>query len=298
MATTIKQSFDTFASNINVTDRQETIVSNCRQNVVSTISKTLTLNDEGDSMLIGSWDRKTAIKPLSEGDVDLMVILHYGENKEWFDNAGGSIKALDKYKEILDTKYPDTQKRRDRNCISMTLSEFKFDVIPAFKDKSGYYWIPDSVNNKWIKTNPIEFAKLITQTNKNMAGDFVPIIKMLKAWNRNNGSLIKGFHLECMLYEHYKLYTKSYTFSSTIRNFFTGFGTKIYSSTYDPVTLDRLDQYLDNQTNPSNRQRLYEKISADTKKANEAMDFENSNNEVSAIVKWKEIFGSYFPSYG
>ena len=74
MAITIKESFKEFASNVNITDRQETVVANCKNNVVAKIKAKLSLHPE-EARVIGSWDRDTLVRYLSEGDVDVMIVL-------------------------------------------------------------------------------------------------------------------------------------------------------------------------------------------------------------------------------
>lgn len=107
MTTTVKQAFDKFASNLEITDRQAELVSKRRKNVVDAIKESLTLYEGHESYVIGSWDRRTMTRYLREADVDVMVILHYGENKGW-DNSDGTIKALDRFRTILDSAYPNT----------------------------------------------------------------------------------------------------------------------------------------------------------------------------------------------
>jgi hypothetical protein len=52
MATTVRQAFQQFSSNLEITDRQTTLVSNRRQNVVSALKKSLILHPE-ESKVIG-----------------------------------------------------------------------------------------------------------------------------------------------------------------------------------------------------------------------------------------------------
>lgn len=214
MATTVKEAFKEFASNVNITDRQETVVANCRANVVSKIKAKLQLNKE-EARVIGSWDRDSLIRYLPEGDIDVMVILHYGQNKGW-DTAEGTGQVLRRFKAILDEAYPNTPCSVDRNCVTMKLSEFRLDVVPAFSINSGGYQIPDTCRKKWISTDPVAFAEYMTQINKNMNGSFKPLVKMVKAWNREVGKPLQGFHLECILYNRYSSYTQSYTYSSML----------------------------------------------------------------------------------
>jgi hypothetical protein len=78
---------------VGFTDRQESVVSNWRKNVVTKLGEEVFLLFDQPSTLIGSYDRDTITKYLSEGDVDVMVVLHYGDNKNW-ENEEGVTKAL------------------------------------------------------------------------------------------------------------------------------------------------------------------------------------------------------------
>jgi tRNA nucleotidyltransferase (CCA-adding enzyme) len=164
MAKTISESFQQFASNLNISDRQESLVSSCRKNVVEKIANKLTLHSEQPSKLIGSYDRNTLIRYLIEADVDVMVVLHYGKNKDW-DNDEGVSKVLSAFKTIIKESYPDTECQIDRNCVTMKLSEFRQDVVPAFRFKEGYYTIPDTYRGSWIQTDPAGFAEEITRNH-------------------------------------------------------------------------------------------------------------------------------------
>lgn len=295
MAITINQAFKEYASNLNITDRQESIVSNCRSNVTKKIKQDLALHPE-ESKVIGSWDRNTLIRYLSEGDVDVMVILHYGENKHW-ETSDGTISVLDKFKSILDKAYPDTPKNRDENCITMKLSEFRLDVVPSFKYEGGYYMIPDSIQKKWLRTNPFSFAEEITKVNKTMDGTFVPLIKMVKGWNREAGWPLRSFHLECIMYNRYRLYTQGYSYDSMLKVFFEYLPGYLSSPCYDPITSDRTDTYLDNDAEITKREIAIGKAKIAAKKAKEAYEDQEKYPSI-AIDEWKKLLGEFFPAYG
>lgn len=296
MATTISQAFSQFASNLEITDRQTSLVSERRKNVVNAVAQELILNSASPSKLIGSYDRSTLIRYLSEGDVDVMVVLHYGENKAW-DSPEGTIKALDKFKVILDKAYPNTDKGRDRNCITMKFAEFRLDVVPAFSIEGGYFHIPDSIRKLWVPTDPFSFAERITSVNKAMSNCFVPLIKMIKSWNRNEGWALRSFHLECLLYNHFKNYTVSYTYPYMIQEFFASLPRYLAIYAYDPVKGDQVDSYLDNEAVKTKRQIAIEKANKAAIKSKEAYGDQEKYASV-AIDEWKALMGEFFPSYG
>jgi len=294
MSLTISQAFEIFSSNLEITNKQQNLVSSRRTNVVNSISEKITLHPQ-KSLLIGSYDRDTLIRYLSESDVDILIILHYGENKDW-NNSFGAIKVLDRFKEILDLSFPTVEKRRDRNCICMKYSEFTLDVVPAFLHDEGYFTIPDANRGLWIKTNPIKFAEYQTNINKLMHGTYKPLIKMVKAWNRNVGWPIKSFHLECIMNNRYSNYTQGYTFSSMLKIFFDNLPQYLQNPSYDPITGDRVDTYLDNVAYDKNKRRIaIEKAKKASIIASMAYD-EEQNYPSEALSYWKQLLGEFFPN--
>ncbi len=296
MATTITQSFKEFASNLEIKDRQVGLVAERRKNVVDALDLKLTLHPNEPSKLIGSYDRSSLIRYLSEGDVDVMVVLHYGENKSW-NSPDGTIKCLDRFKYILDAAYPDTKKWRDRNCISMQFSEFLLDVVPAFKWEGGYYKIPDTIRQQWLPTNPFIFADKMTTVNKTMEQMFVPLVKMVKGWNREVGFPLRSFHLECMMYNRYCSYSQGYSYSSMLRLFFQDLPGYLATTTYDPAMGDRVDGYLDNDAQVTQRQIAIGKAQIAAEKSKEACEDEEKYPSI-AIKEWKALMGEFFPAYG
>lgn len=295
MATTVEGAFRDFKVRLEITDRQEALVSQRRGGVVATLKRSLTLSTAPESLVIGSWDRHTLTRYLTEGDVDVMVILNYGVYKDWY-NGPGTIKALDRFKAILDAAYPSTTKRRDRNCITMRFSEFRLDVVPAFRGDGDFYLIPDSVRQKWVQTAPTGFASRVTTVNQNTGERFVPLIKMVKAWNRENGWPIRSFHLECMLYDQCNGYTEAYSYPSMLKAFFDTLANRLASAAYDPVRGDQVDTYLDEGT-PTRRSKAIVRAKVASVAAAKAYT-DQERYPATAIGEWKALLGEFFPTYG
>lgn len=76
MATTVKTSFQEFKQNLEITNKQSEKVSTCRENLVKTFVDSHIRLHNKKSKVIGSYDRSTLIRPLSDGDVDIMIILY------------------------------------------------------------------------------------------------------------------------------------------------------------------------------------------------------------------------------
>lgn len=300
MATTVTQSFADFASNTNITDRQGQTVSNCRSNVVTKLKAEISLYDQ-ESLLIGSYDRDTMPRYLSKGDVDVMVVMHYQNNQGWH-TADGTVYALQKFQRVLAAAFPQTECGVDRNCVTMKLSQFRLDVVPAFYFTDGHYRIPDTYRREWLPTRPKEFGARITAINKNMDGSFVPLVKMIKAWNAQwTTTRVRSFHLECMIAHACAQYTQRYTYHSLMPVVFNGLAVYLAGAIYDPISGDRLDAYLDNNTQPTDRQTLVKRAQTAAKDAKAAYDMGEYNGGIyakTAIDQWKALFGEFFPAYG
>lgn len=300
MAMTVTQSFAEFATNTNITDRQAQTVSGCRYNVVEKLKSEVELHPDQPSLLIGSYDRDTLPRLLSKGDVDVMVVMHYTHNAGWH-TADGTTYALQKFQRVLAAAFKDTPCGVDRNCVTLKYSQFRLDVVPAFYFNDGSYAIPDTYRRAWLPTQPKQFKERITALNKSMDGSFVPLVKMIKAWNAQwTTTRIRSFHLECMIALACAQYTQRYTYSSLANVVFASLATYLAGPIYDPVSGDRLDQYLDTSSQPSDRVTLVRRAQAAAKAAEAA---ENAGNSIgslpkTAIDQWKAIFGEFFPAYG
>jgi hypothetical protein len=296
MATTVAASFAEFATNTNITDRQAQTVSNCRYNVVEKLKAEISLFDQ-ESLLIGSYDRDTMPRYLSKGDVDVMVVMHYQNNQGWH-SADGTAYALQKFQRVLAAAFPQTECGIDRNCVTMKLSQFRLDVVPAFYFTDGHYRIPDTYRREWLPTKPKQFGEYITAINKNMDGCFVPLVKMIKAWNAQwTTTRIRSFHLECMIAHACKQYTQKYTYHSLAKVFFAALPGYLAGAIYDPISGDRLDAYLDNIAQTSDRQVLVKRAQAAAASADTAYQMGDYYAK-TAIDGWKALFGEFFPAYG
>ena len=130
-----------------------------------------------------------------------------------------------------------------------------------------------------------------------MSGDFKSLVKMVKAWNREIGKPLRGFHLECILHNRYKPYTESYTYGSMLCRFFEALPGYLKNACYDPVTGDRVDGYLGLDYSGSDRRKVIEKAEKAAKLALEALNDEEKYPTV-AIGEWKNLLGEFFPAYG
>jgi hypothetical protein len=288
MATTINGGFAGLSANLEITTLQKSTTSTRQQNVREAMEKGFTVLD---SFLSGSYARFTMIGPLSDSDIDIFVIL---DPAYWAKYKASPADLLESARQVLLQTYTMTPKiKPDGQAVTITFTDFVVDVVPAFNRSGGGYLIPNA-SRGWIETNPTVHADVLTAQNKAHAGDLVPLVKMIKGWNRANGDTLSGFYLELMTTDILNNVTIS-SFSSGVRYVFDKGREKIKFKQLDPAGL------ANGQVNPLKTGTLEAAVARFTKAHDLALQAEAlaSVDKISAATdKWREIFGGYFPAYG
>lgn len=286
MPTTIKQGFEKLRENLEITGLQEETVSTRQQNVRDVVAGGMSVLD---SFLTGSYRRSTMIAPLTEADVDVFVVLepkHYSVN--------GQQTLLEDLERVLRKTYTRTPEiSPNGQAVTIRFKDFKMDVVPGFNRKGGGFLIPDAQAGRWISTDPKKHVELWTASNKAHNGDLVPLIKMIKGWNKTHSALFRSFHLECMIREILANVTIS-DFSSGCRYVLRHAKDKVHVPVFDPAgyggdvgfSMPLVDQ-----------QAAAVGLNAAYNLALEAEQLESIGRTADAFEKWRRVFSDYFPAY-
>ena len=287
MAKTVSEAFRQFRSNLEITSLQEATTSTRQQNVRDAVEADFTVLE---SFLTGSYRRNTMIAPLKDADVDVFVVLdpkYYAANNQ--------RTLLISVMATLKKEYPTTpQIKPDGQAVTISFKDFKVDVVPGFYRRDGGFLIPDANRNLWIATNPKKHVELWSESNKIHNGSLVPMIKMLKCWNRENGGLLRSFHLEVLARDVFQG-VEITDYSSGARWFFDKARAKVWTKISDPAGYaDDVAPYL----TKAEADRVIAALDRDYQKAIGAESHAAYGYERTAIEEWKQIFGDYFPAYG
>lgn len=267
----------------------------------------------------GSFARKTKIRELD--DIDIMFCLtangatYLKSGNVYYihtPNAGDRLKNLsdndvlnsrkvvNKVKNSLSKieqyKSAELHSRGEAATLSVQSYEWVFDIVPCFYTDTNLYLIPDG-NGNWKATDPRIDQDLISSTNQSYNGRVLQLIRTLKYWNRHNSSHTIGSYLFEQLIINF-VNSKSELqqwIDFNIRDFFYYLKTDIYYDVNDPKGIQG------NLNNLSFEQKssISEKSNWAYEKAKEAISAETSGkNQEKAINKWREIFGTKFPTYG
>lgn len=287
MAKTILESFRKLKTNLEITELQQSTVSTRQQNVRKAVENELNVLD---SFLTGSYSRHTMIAPLKEADIDVFVVL----DLKYYE-YDGQASLLDKLRKVLLKTYPETPKiSRNGQAVTITFTDFIVDVVPAFYRNGGGYLIPNSISKEWISTNPKIHVDLMTNENFRHNGDLVPIVKMIKGWNRNINHAFVSFYLELLALKIFNGVTIS-DYPSCMRYFFDKGREGIKYKVKDPVEYGGQINGLDNVSTVDEAISRFETAYNRAKKAEE---YEQGGYTEYAINEWRKIFGDYFPAYG
>lgn len=294
MATTIKQSFQKLKENLEITGLQEETVSTRQKSVREVLDAGLKVNE---SFLTGSYSRSTMIAPLSDADVDIFAVLDvsYYHNYNNGQN-GGQAGLLDLVKRTLRktyTKTPDIS--RNGQAVTIRFEDFKVDVVPAFYRQGGGFLIPNSIRQSWLSTDPKKHVDIMSESNSKHNGDMVPLVKMIKGWNKNTGSFFMSFHLEVLALSILDNVTIS-DFPSGIRYYFDKGKDLINKQNPDPAGLGGdVGAYLNTREKV---QEAVDKFQLAYERAIKAEEYERQGYTQNAIEMWRKVFGDYFPAYG
>lgn len=290
MATTIAQGFSKLRSNLEITSLQSSIVSMRQSNVRNVVKAGLETNDD---FLTGSYQRSTMIAPLTKADVDIFVVL---SSKYYTDYSSNQAGLLDKVKRVLLKTYTTSPAiSRNGQAVTVTFTDFVVDVVPAFNRDGGGYLIPNTVTSSWISTNPKKHIDIWSNANSKHGGDLVPLIKMIKCWNREHSQLITSFHLECLILKVMDGITIN-SFPSGARYFFDKARALVDIVNYDPAGFGGdVGQYLNTAQKRTDVKARMERA---YNRAVEAEALERNGRIADAYGRWLLIFGDWFPAYG
>jgi predicted nucleotidyltransferase len=186
---TLPQAFETFLQKLELTEPERTKASDQHRYMREQLQQRLSVDD---NFLTGSYARYTAIRPLN--DIDIFVVLRTPSMRD------RPHQYLDLIKRTLEGIYSGkTSQPRPRSInIEFTGTGIAYDVVPAFLVMDGVYEIPDADASRWIRTNPKIHMQRSTQANEAANKKLKPLIKAVKHANNKHGKLARSFQLDVL----------------------------------------------------------------------------------------------------
>ena len=287
--------FTIFCSNIQVQNRAtistryEAITGRLNTDYWGTSSKT------AHSLYVGSYGRSTATNSFS--DLDMIFRLPY-EVYQKYDayESNGQSALLQAVRNSISKTYATTSISADGQIVLVPFNDgITFEVVPAFSNKDDSYTYPDANNGgRWRVTDPKPEIQAIRTKNDACNRNLFRLCRMMRAWKTKHSVPMGGLLIDTLAYQFisdWEYRDKSYLYYDYMcRDFFLYMADQSTTKTYWRA--------------PGSGQYVYKKGPFQAKArrcynlACEAISHEvaTPKREWSAKQKWREIFGTQFPS--
>lgn len=286
----VAKRFNVFLANIRVTEEQENNGRHCRGQVVAVLNRHYwgLSNQTTNSRLVGSWGKRTKVRP--PRDVDVLFTLPY-ETYERFSKRTGNIQSqlLQEVKQVLGKTFNSTALKGDGPVVKVPFAKYNIELIPAFLLKNGRYFISMTDGNGHYEVAGYdEEAELIRSSNEQTSGNTRDLIRMAKRWQAHCSVPIKSFWIELLAVDFLKTWSNSgqtaLYYDYMVRDFFEFMCGRRNTYVYAPGTGESM--FLG--------ERWFSRAQTAFNRAKIACDNE-SFYPVTAGQEWQKIFGTDIP---
>lgn len=226
--------------------------------------------------------------------------LKHGTGVKWFSDADylavlkgerpTATRALDKVKEALQDKYPNTtiQIRRPAVVCKFANGDETVEIVPAYPAVGGGYWIPDPTNYDWMKTFPKDHNSYVNeQNNKHSGASVKALARLLKTWKYKRSVPISSCYLE-MRSAKYLGAEKYVDLIEDIYYILKNLKNNQLAAMNDPTGLgSRFTAY----SSETNKQDALSKLDRALGRAEKAKDFAAEGKHTEAIEQLSLLFG-------
>lgn len=285
---TIPQAFDQLIRGLELTEREQSEATRQSNVLRDKLRASLAISHD---FLSGSYRRRTAIRPLK--DIDLMLVLDEGKHRSLRAEPPQQMLAL--VHDALVRAYPNASPPRLQGRsvnIDFRGTDIGYDVVPAFRLGEGGYLIPDRDRGSWIRTDPERHRDACIAANQTAGNMLNPLIKMAKAINTRHHRPLRSFHLEVMAYSAFASRPKSYP--DGLRQLFLHLSDRVLQSCPEPAGFGpKIDYGMTSEKRGELRRSLQQWV----KTASEALAAAERGDAAGAHGRWSQLFGPVYPAY-
>ena len=289
----VSSDFSAFSSNIRmdtsvvqtIRDRYHRITKRINIDYWSTESET------SHSLYVGSYGRGTAI---FASDVDIVVMLPWSVFSRYNKYSGnGQSALLQEVKESLKKTYASSSISADGQVIDIFFSDgIKFEVVPSFEFDDGSFYYPDTNNGgSWRRMNPREEITAIRTLDNKLNGNVRHFARMIRAWNDTMTVLMPGYLIDATVYR----FLNEYKYSDGSFEYYDWF-----SRDYFDYLVTNADQsywvFPGSGTHVKAKYTFEPEAKKGYDKAIEAINAYSNDYLYTWHCKWREIYGTKFPS--
>lgn len=285
--------FETFRDNLQMSSQTVEDISYRYKRITKQLNKDFwdVDSDIYHSLYVGSYGRGTEIH---KSDIDIIFQLPYSEYVKYDGHSGnGQSALLQAVKTSIEKTYKPTYIRADGQVIKLDFTDgVNFEIVPAFTNKDDSYTYPDSNDGgSWKATNPKPEIAEMTSKNYLWNRNLKRLCKMARSWKEYWDVPIGGLLIDTLAYNFltdWRYKDKSYLYYDFMsRDFFKYLSEQDEKQTYWLSPGAR--QYVWRKGNFEYKAKRCYNISL------EAIEKEK-DYPLTAKSKWREIYGTKFPS--
>jgi len=289
----VGEDFKTFCGNLSISNRSS--ISNRFELITRRFNMEFWDSESrtNHSIYAGSFGRNTATGKTSDVDMIFWLPVSYYRTYNAYSGNGQSA-LLQLVRNALQKTYSTTQVGADGQVVVVSFQDnITFEVLPAFVNTDGSFTYPDSNNGgSWKITNPRPEISEINSMDKECNGNLKKLCKITRAWKKKWAVPISGLLIDTLAYyfiRNYEYRDKSYLYYDFMsRDFF------------DYMRMQPTDkQYW---LSPGSNQYVWRKGAFEYKAlrckniATEACAYQGDKYGWTARQKWREIYGTEFPT--
>lgn len=234
--------------------------------------------------------RHTALK--AHADLDVIVVLH------WTEHIKGKRPS-----EILQAVRDSlagyaTQVRKNGQAVTLYYKSWpNVDVVPVSKATNAdgtvdHYDVPDTNTETWLTSRPRRHSKAILDAATLCGPMFLPLVRMVKEWNRVHSDLMSSYHIEVLALR---------VFSATITDY--PWAVYQYFDRAAKLAASRLSYeggYADDYLDAPTRKDVVARLQTARERSGDAwyQTYGERDDHKKAIEIWRSVFGGRFPAYG
>jgi hypothetical protein len=288
----VGEDFKTFCSNLTIKNREsigtryQLITRRLNLDFWDLDSKT------SHSLYVGSYGRGTAIAGFSDLDMIFRLPYSYYEKYDKYTYNGQSAMLQD-VKKSLQKTYPSTEVGGDGQVVVISFTDgITFEVVPAFINKDDSYTYPDANGGgSWRSTNPKPEIDAIATMDSMCNGNLKWLCRMMRSWKNEWSTPLGGLLIDTLAHRFVKDWEyrdKSFLYYDWMsRDFFEFLANEPERDYWLAVGSS---QYI------WSKGKFQYKAKRCYNLACEAIVYQSSDHTWSARQKWREIYGSAYPS--
>lgn len=287
----VSENFSRFCANLRMSNETvETIAYRYKR-----ITKQLNLDFWGTdsnvshSLYVGSYGRDTDIHV---SDIDMLFILPYSVYQRYNSYSGNGQSALLQTVKTSIQKTYKSYMRADGQVIRVDFTDgINFEIVPCFENTDDSFTYPDTNDGgRWRSTNPRPEIKEISVCNKLWNKNLKQLCRMARAWKDKWDVPMGGLLIDTLAYnflKNWKYRDKSFVYYDWMsRDFFKYLSEQDKEKSYWLAVGS--NQYVYRKGNFEYKALRCYNISLEA--------IEKEKYEATAKSKWREIYGTKFPS--